>query len=357
MVLPPKIDEVCSITSGASNQPEETRRKSRKSLGMPWDWFRICSSMCRLLVLPVVLFAFACSHAEAPILDEMPAPLPPPPTFDLNRSAVEIFSPVFDRMILRGASAAFVERLRASKELELDVGAIRTNIVNFRMKADYSHNFNALGVSRTQAFLAKHRRVLANCARKTGVEPEVIAAILWVETKFGKTTGKKHVASVYLSLALAEEPYFVASNKQALRELFEGDPGDLAALDRRIEERSKSKSEWAIEQLLALEQAQRLLKPRVDKLRGSWAGAFGLGQFIPSSYVKHAIDASGDGKVDPIDLRDGACSIGNFLKNHGWAASMESRRQAVFHYNRSQDYVTAVLTLAERSGLRPPLNP
>lgn len=310
-----------------------------------------------LLSVPSLLLLFACSHAEAPILDQLPAPLPPPPTFDLTRPAVEIFAPVFDRMILRGASAAFIERLRSSKELELDLGAIRTNIVNFRMKADYTHNFNAQSVSRTRAFLAKHRRLLSHCARRTGVEAEAIAAILWVETKFGKTTGKKHVASVYLSLAMAEDPYFVASNKQALRELFEGDPGDLAALDRRIEERSKSKSEWAMEQLLALEQAQRLLKPRIERLRGSWAGAFGLGQFIPSSYVNHAIDASGDGKVDPVDLRDGACSIGNFLKNHGWAQTAESRRQAVFHYNRSQDYVVAVLTLAERVGLKMPLSP
>jgi membrane-bound lytic murein transglycosylase B len=305
-------------------------------------------SMLRRLFCSIILALSACSHVQAPV-----QPLPQAVAqFDFDRSTTEIFSPVFDRMILRGATAAFVERLRTSQELELDVGAIRTNIVNFRMKADYSHNFNSQSVARTRAFLSKHRRILSVCGRRFGVDAEVIAAILWVETKFGKTLGKKHVASVYLSLALAQDPYFVASNKKALRELFEGDPDDLVALDQRIEQRSKSKSEWALEQLLALEKSQKVLKPRVERLRGSWAGAFGLGQFIPSSYLKHAVDASGDGKVDPLDLRDGACSIGNFLKNHGWDQSEQSQREAVFHYNRSQDYVTAVLTLAKFARLK-----
>jgi membrane-bound lytic murein transglycosylase B len=85
----------------------------------------------------------------------------------------------------------------------------------------------------------------------------------------------------------------------------------------------------------------------VFALKGSWAGAFGLSQFLPSSFLRLALDGNGDGNIDLFSLPDAAHSVGNYLKGHGWTSSPEAQHKAVFGYNNSTKYVEAVLTLAE----------
>ena len=54
--------------------------------------------------------------------------------------------------------------------------------------------------------------------------------------------------------------------------------------------------------------------------KSSWAGAIGIGQFIPSSYMAYGIDYDGDQKVDLVNsLDDGLASVANYLKVHGWS--------------------------------------
>ena len=54
-------------------------------------------------------------------------------------------------------------------------------------------------------------------------------------------------------------------------------------------------------------------------MKSSWAGALGLGQFIPSSYLAYGVDYDMDGKVDMTNsINDGIASVANYLKVHGW---------------------------------------
>jgi membrane-bound lytic murein transglycosylase B len=91
---------------------------------------------------------------------------------------------------------------------------------------------------------------------------------------------------------------------------------------------------------------------RIDPLDllGSPSGAFGNPQFLPTSYLRHGADGNGDGVVDLFTIDDAAASAARFLAASGWSPgiSRAQQRQVIWHYNRSDAYIDAVLGLSDR---------
>ena len=139
------------------------------------------------------------------------------------------------------------------------------------------------------AFYAQEREALEKISAKTGVPPEVIVAIVGVETFYGRNTGKYKELDALATLAFHYPP----------RSGFCRDE---------------------LKQLFLLQGPQ--FPFALNELSGSYAGAMGLGQFMPSSIAKYGVDGDGDGKIDLWGSRDDAlASIGNYLKGYGWAAN------------------------------------
>jgi len=134
---------------------------------------------------------------------------------------------------------------------------------------------------------------LQRAAQTYGVPPEVLVGILGVETFFGRNTGKFRVLDALTTLAF-DYP----------------DP----AHDR---------SAFFREQLENFLVMTRDRSDDVLEIRGSYAGAIGLAQFMPESILKYAVDFDGDGS---IDLRNSASdaigSIANYLAAHGWVSGL-----------------------------------
>jgi membrane-bound lytic murein transglycosylase B len=135
------------------------------------------------------------------------------------------------------------------------------------------------------AFWRSHRSALARAERAYGVPAEVIVAIIGVETFYGRNTGRWRVVDALTTLAFdypARASFFRAELESYL----------LFARDGNLD---------------------------VFAMRGSYAGAMGLPQFMPSSARRYAVDFDKDGAVD---LRrsptDAIGSVANFLKQHGW---------------------------------------
>ena len=164
--------------------------------------------------------------------------------------------------------------------------------------SEYRPNFiTATRIDNGRAFLATHRAELERVQARTGVPAEIIVAIIGVETSYGGFTGKTRVLDALYTLAFR---YPRSGNPQRAayeykRELFFRD--ELA-------------------QLFALGREENL---DIVKLTGSYAGAMGLGQFMPSSYREFAVDGDGDGRRDLFnDYDDVFSSIANyFLKKGG----------------------------------------
>ena len=135
------------------------------------------------------------------------------------------------------------------------------------------------------AFSEQHRPALAYAAALYGVPEEIIVAIIGVESVYGRNTGNYRVIDALSTLAFDYPPraeFFRAELESFL----------LYARDAGID-------------TLAL--------------KGSYAGAIGIAQFMPDSYRRYAVDLDGDGKEDLSgSFADAIGSVANFLKAHGW---------------------------------------
>lgn len=149
-----------------------------------------------------------------------------------------------------------------------------------------------------RAFLAQHREQLQRVQERTGVPAEVIVAIIGVETSYGRNAGNHRVLDALYTLAFKYPR-----------------SGDPAKLEREVRRELFFRDELAkLFELGALE------KLDITALKGSYAGAMGMGQFMPSSYLDFAVDGDGDGRRDLFNNRDDVfASIANyFVKKGGW---------------------------------------
>ncbi|MDC9724359.1 MAG: lytic murein transglycosylase B [Gammaproteobacteria bacterium] len=155
-------------------------------------------------------------------------------------------------------------------------------------------------------FWRQHQQALTDAEAKYGVPAEVIVAILGVETRYGGNVGSYRVIDALSTLAFRYPP------------------------------RSKFfRSELKHFLLLSREEDKYLLDPI-----GSYAGAMGLGQFMPSSYREYAVDFDGDGQRDiwenPVDAIG---SIANYLKRHGWVAGESITHKTKFAGSVATDLI------------------
>jgi membrane-bound lytic murein transglycosylase B len=118
-------------------------------------------------------------------------------------------------------------------------------------------------------------------------------------------------------------------------------------VERRVRLRARELEGVFYPEVLAL---FRLADRGIDPLsiRGSGSGAFGLPQFLPSSYLRFGVDGNGDGRVSLYDPADAIASAANYLARHGWRPGIAhtQQRQVIWTYNHSDPYIDTVLTIA-----------
>jgi len=141
-------------------------------------------------------------------------------------------------------------------------------------------------VKNGQAMLTKHKRTLSRIEQKYGVDKKIVLAIWGLESSYGKNMGDINIIEALATLAYdgRREKFGKQQLLEALRII---QRGDITA----------------------------------NRMMGSWAGAMGHTQFIPTSYQASAQDFTGDGKRnvwDPNDPSDALASTANYLKKAGW---------------------------------------
>lgn len=261
---------------------------------------------------------------------------------------IDKFRPVINKLAAKGVDSNIVIQMISDSQTQFNEKYVKINVTGYLKKPDYSHFSNEQSVSRNLEFLKEHESKLIEAEAKYSVPKEVIASILWIETKHGNFLGSNHIISVYLSTALANEQKYIDMNIKELEKNFEGDSSELAKLKDKIIARANKKANWALNELIALKD-MKLKNVNISKLKGSWAGAFGMPQFLPSSYLKLAVDGNNDGNINLFDVDDAIFSVANYLNKNGWSEDVNKQSKAVFSYNNSADYVQAVLKLAELS--------
>ena len=198
-----------------------------------------------------------------------------------------------------GIAPATIDAALAQAQFRDDVVALMSRPAE-RVKPWSEYRPRFLTESRIQGgrdFLAAHRGELQRVQARTGVPAELIVSIIGVETSYGGFTGKHRVIDALYTLAF--------------RYPRSGDPG-RAAYEYRREQFFRDE----LAQLFALCREENL---SILGLTGSYAGAMGMGQFMPSSYREFAVDGNGDGRRDLFGSYDDVfSSIANyFLKKGG----------------------------------------
>lgn len=136
-------------------------------------------------------------------------------------------------------------------------------------------------------FWNEHEQTIAKAAKTYGVDPQIIVAIIGIETFYGGYMGKYPVLDALYTLGFHYPPR---------ADFFRSELGQL-------------------QQLIKEE------KLPLDDLKGSYAGAMGYGQFISSSYRHYAVDFDGDGQRDLLtNPVDAIGSVANYFHEHGWQA-------------------------------------
>jgi membrane-bound lytic murein transglycosylase B len=185
-------------------------------------------------------------------------------------------------------------------------------------------------VAQGRAYMETHREALDRAETRFGVAPAVIVAILTVESGLGHNTGKYPVFNVFASLAVMDTP-------EVIQEV------GLSASPDRL----RKKAAWARRELAIFLKYCAAHHQDPFSLCGSWAGAIGFCQFLPSSLQSCGVAANGKGPVDLFTHDDAIFSIACYLQKSGFnRQNRASWRRAVYSYNHSDAYVDTVLTLA-----------
>ena len=169
-------------------------------------------------------------------------------------------------------------------------------------------------IARGREMLAQHRELLEPISKQYGVAPEFIVALWGIETSYGSNTGSFSIVESLATLAYdgRRSAYFRGELMNALRII---DEDHISAYD----------------------------------MEGSWAGAMGQCQFMPSSFLNFAVDHNGDGKRDIWNTEaDVFASIANYLSKHGWNDDKANQFNVILKWNRSRYFATAVMQIAER---------
>jgi hypothetical protein len=171
------------------------------------------------------------------------------------------------------------------------------------------------------------------------VPAEAITAILIIESKLGRDYERYHVFNAYLNLAACIDPDFLEEFIQRNRERYPGIDTDRTRMT------AITKGEWALREIKEIITLSDEIDMDPLEFKGSYAGAIGPAQFIPSSVVNYFKDGNSDGIRDPFDMEDAIASIAYYLNKAGWNVDETSRKNAVWNYNHHDYYVKTIMGL------------
>lgn len=191
-------------------------------------------------------------------------------------------------------------------------------------------------------FIHKYSLAFDKAEREYQVPREIIAALLFIETRLGEYLGSQNAF------------YTLASMASSTR--YEDIPDWIAKLPENsyqnkewINAKMLQRSEWAYKEFKAL--VEHNIKNNLNPIEmpGSVYGAIGLCQFMPSNIVMYSADGNNDNSINLFDPEDAIVSVAKYLKMHSWntRSSLDEQKKVLKRYNNLNIYANTILGLAE----------
>ncbi len=256
----------------------------------------------------------------------------------------EPYATLQERLIADGFDSARIQALFASPDVAFEESGVSAYFMHNEATLNYEQFARPQPIASARAYMQTHSEALDAAQATYGVDKEVITAIILVETKLGTYTGNKSVINTLSTLAAMSE----AAPRQTI---WDNLPNDDRRMSReKFEKKADQKASWAYKELKAF--LTYTEKEGVDptRIKGSYAGAMGISQFMPSNIAPYAKDGNADGQIDLFVHADAIFSVASYLKHYGWkpGISREKAFKVVYHYNHSKYYVNTILDIADK---------
>jgi membrane-bound lytic murein transglycosylase B len=255
----------------------------------------------------------------------------------------EFFTGLQQRLIKDGYDPQALRILYGQPGVGFEIRGVSLFFRHSEARLNYDQFLRDQRLQMARRYIIEHSGALASAEARYGVPRGVITAIMLVETQLGTLVGNQRVFNILSTMAALDDP--------TVRRLFWNDLPDEGRLSREaFEKKADQKSRWAYAELKALLQFGTAEKIDPVTILGSYAGAMGYCQFMPSNALRLGVDGNGDGRVDLFDHTDAIASVGNYLRHHGWkpGLSREQQYRVILKYNYSQPYANTILKIADQ---------
>ena len=252
-----------------------------------------------------------------------------------------LFNTLKQRLVDDGFYSPYIDRLYAGKVVDFDSEGIGLFFVHNEGSLNYESFANKTSIWRAKKYLKKHKKHLGNVEKKFGVDKTIITAIILVETGLGTYVGKREVINTLSTMAALSDP-------DMRQHLWVSIKDDKRLPRERFDAKADSKSAWAYKELKAFIKYVNREKLDPHKVYGSYAGALGIAQFMPTNILSFAKDGNGDGKINLLNHSDAISSIASYLKHYGWHTDIEKDKaqKVLYEYNHSTYYVDILMRIS-----------
>ena len=258
-------------------------------------------------------------------------------------SGKKALSIVQKQLIADGFDPAKINRLYSHPQVSFEADGVILLFTYSEARVDYGQFANQWSIDKARQYLQENEANLARIEKEYGVDKRVITAILLVETGLGASLGTRSTLNTLSTMAALTDTVV----RDRLWDLI---PDSKKISRKKFEKKAAARSRWAYTELKAfLEYTDREGLDPVS-IPGSFAGAVGVAQFMPTNILAYGRDGNDDGKVDMLNHTDSMASIANFIKSHGWrpGQSREKAKKIIYHYNHSRYYVNIILKISNR---------
>jgi membrane-bound lytic murein transglycosylase B len=253
------------------------------------------------------------------------------------------FNALIQKLIHDGFEKNKIEQLFSNDNVFFNPEGVSRFFIHTESSLDYDQFVSKKSIANALKYMDVHQDALNRAQKIYGVDKTIITAILLVETRLGTYLGKRTVINTLSTMA--------ALTDEALQKrIWDSIPDKKKPKKEDFIKKVKQRSKWGYEELKALIKFSEKEKIAPEDIKGSYAGAMGISQFMPSNALRLARDGNRDGKIDLFIHADAIFSVANYLTYHGWKSGISRQRQheVLFTYNHSNYYVDTLLKISDK---------
>jgi membrane-bound lytic murein transglycosylase B len=252
------------------------------------------------------------------------------------------FGSLQTRLIEDGFDKDRIFELYKNPKVYFETKGVSRFLVHREASLNYRQFTSKKSIRNALKYMKRHKNILGKTEKTYGVDKEVITAIILVETRLGRMLGGPSVLNTLSSMAALKAP--------DVRNMFWDKVSKTSRLThRQFKKWVKRKSSWAYKELKAFLNYTDRENMNPVSISGSYSGAMGIAQFMPSNILAFAKDGDNNDSINIFHHPDAITSIANFLKHYGWHPGIDGKKayKVIYHYNHSRQYVETILKVSK----------